>query len=130
MQENSKLKVYIVDDDNSICKALSMLIESADMNVQSFQMAKDFLNCKILEVNSCLIADIEMKGISGFDLQKELKKREINIPIIFLSAFDSKEYRQIAKKAGAVSYLTKPVDDQALLDAVYWALSDNSITNA
>lgn len=130
MQGNSKSKVYIVDDDNSICKALSMLVESVDMNVQSFQMAQDFLNCKILKENSCLIADIEMKGISGFELQKELTKREINIPIIFLSAYDSNEYREIAKKAGAVSYLTKPVDDQALLDAIYWALSNDSITNA
>lgn len=130
MQRNSKLMVYIVDDDDSVCKALSMLMESVDMNVQYFEMAKDFLNCKILEENSCLIADVKMKGLSGFDLQRELKKREINIPIIFLSAFDSNEYRQIAKKAGAVSYLTKPVDDQALLDAIYWALSNDSITNA
>ena len=125
MQENSKLMVYIIDDDNSVRKALSMLVESADMNVQSFQMAQDFLNCKILEENSCLITDVKMKGISGFNLQKELKKREINIPIIFLSAFDSIEYRQKAKQFGAVSYLTKPVDDQALLDSIYWALSNS-----
>ena len=129
MQENSKLMVYIVDDDNSICSALSMLMESVDINVKSFEMAQDFLKCKIHDENCCLITDINMKGISGFDLQKELIKRENNIPIIFLSSSDSNESRQRAKRSGAVSYLTKPVDDKALLDSIYWALSKPDLTN-
>lgn len=123
MSDNSEKIVYIIDDDISVGKSLSMLLNSADMNVKVFDLAEEFLKCTLQYENSCLISDIEMKGISGFDLQKELVSRGIKIPMIFLTASYSEENRHRAKKSGAVGYLSKPVDDQALLDTIYWAMT-------
>ena len=126
MSGNSKKIVYIIDDDRSVCESLSMLMHSADLDVEVFDLAEEFLQCKPRNENSCLISDIKMKGIDGFDLQKELVKKGFNIPMIFLTASDSKVSRIKAKKNGAVGYLSKPVDDQALLDIIHWTLSEDS----
>lgn len=75
------------------------------------------------EVKDILILDVRMPVMGGLELQKYLVDSGVDIPIIFITAFDSKESRQRAKQAGAVGYLQKPVDDQALLDTVQWALS-------
>jgi len=126
----TKILIYVVDDDASVRKALEMLLISADMEVQTFQRAEDFLKCKRWEENACLVADIKMKGLSGLELKQQLNEREIKLPVIFLTAFDSNESRQQAKQAGAVGYLRKPVDDQALLDTIRWVLSHDSSSKA
>jgi len=118
-----KILVYVVDDDASVRRALKMLLISADMEVRTFEQAKDFLKCEFREEKLCLIADIKMKGIDGLELQQQLDKRGIKIPIIFLTAVDSSEIRQRAKQAGAAGLFRKPVDDQALIDSIRWALS-------
>jgi FixJ family two-component response regulator len=121
--DETKILIYLVDDDASVRKALTMLFMSADMEVKTFEAAEDFLKCQLREQNTCLISDIKLKGLSGLELQRQLAKRGIKIPVIFLTAFDSNEIRQQAKQAGAVGYLRKPVDDQALLDTIHWAIS-------
>jgi len=126
MPDISKKIVYIIDDDRSIRESLSLLLQSADLDVEVFDLAEEFLQCKPRHKNSCLISDIKMKGIGGFDFQKELVIRGIKIPMIFLTATDSEESRKRAKKSGAVGFLSKPVDDQALLDTIHWALSEDS----
>lgn len=73
-----------------------------------------------------MISDIKMKGLSGLELLQQLFERGTKIPVIILTAFDSHESRQQAKEAGAFGYLRKPVDDQALLDNIQWALSHDS----
>ena len=124
--DKSKILIYVVDDDVSVRKALEMLFLSADMNVLTFKRTEDFLEHRFREENACLIVDVMLKEQSGFELQKHLTENKIKIPVIFLTAFDSKESRQQAKQAGAVAYLRKPVDDQALIDTIQWALSHDS----
>lgn len=121
MGGNTKLLVYIVDDDESVLKALKMLFVSANIEVIAFGSAQGFLESTIREENACLISDISMKGITGLELQKRLNERGIKIPVIFLTAFDSSESRKQATEGGASAFFRKPVDDQALLDAVKWA---------
>ena len=126
MPDETKILIYVVDDDASVRKALEMLFISAGMEVQAFERAEDLLKCKRREENACLVTDIKMKGLSGLELQQQLAERGSKIPLIFLTAFDSNESRQRAKQAGAVGYFRKPVDDQALLDTIQWAISSNS----
>ena len=126
MPDETKILIYVVDDDASVRKALTMLFMSADMAVKTFEAAEDLLKCQLREESACLITDIKMKGLSGLELHQQLSERGIKIPVIFLTAFDTNESRQRAKQAGAVGYLRKPVDDQALLDTIKWALSSYS----
>jgi len=123
LQDELKILVYVVDDDASVRQALEMLLISANMEVRTFNQAKDFLKCEFREEKVCLIADIKMKGLSGIELQQQLAKRGIKMPIIFLTAVESNEIRQVAKQAGAAGFFRKPVDDQALIDSIRWALS-------
>jgi FixJ family two-component response regulator len=121
--DETKILIYVVDDDASVRKALTMLFMSADMAVKTFETAEDFLKCQLREQNTCLISDIKLKGLSGLELKQKLAEREVKIPVIFLTAFDSNEIRQQAKQAGAAGFFRKPVDDQALLDTIQWSLS-------
>ena len=123
MPDEPKILIYVVDDDASVRQALKMLLISANMEVRTFENAKDLLKCEFREEKVCLIADIKMKGFGGLELQQQFAKRGIKIPIIFLTAVDSDEIRQKAKQAGAAGFFRKPVDDQALIDSIRWALS-------
>ncbi len=123
MPDEPKILIYVVDDDASVRQALKMLLTSANMEVRTFEQAKDLLKCEFREEKVCLIADIKMKGLGGIELQQKLAKRGIKIPIIFLTAVESNEIRRQAKQAGAAGFFRKPVDDQALLDTIQWALS-------
>ena len=124
--DESKILIYVVDDDASARQAMEMLLISANMEVQAFERAEDLLKCMRREDRACLIADIKMKGLDGLELQQKLAESAIKIPVIFLTALDSNETRQQVKQAGAVSYFRKPVDDQALLDTIQWALTSCS----
>jgi len=126
LPDETKILIYVVDDDASVRQALKMLFLSAGMEVVTIKSAAEFIEYELKEENSCLIADIKMPGISGLELQQMLIDRKIKIPVIFLTAFDSKEIRDQVKKLGAVGYFRKPVDDQALLDTIQWALSSYS----
>jgi len=123
LPDETAILIYVVDDDASVRKALTMLFMSADMEVKTFEAAEDLLKCQVREQNTCLISDIKLKGLNGIELQQQLSERGIKIPVIFLTAFDSNEIRQQAKQAGAAGYFRKPVDDQALLDTIHWAIS-------
>ena len=129
MLDETKILIYVVDDDASVRQSLEMLFISADMEVLTFKSAEDLLKCKLRKEKTCLIADIKMQGLSGLELQQQLAERGTKMPVIFLTAFDSNEIRQQAKQAGAAGYFRKPVDDQALLDTIHWALSSNSSPN-
>jgi FixJ family two-component response regulator len=123
LPDETAILIYVVDDDASVRKALTMLFMSADMQVKTFEAAEDLLKCQLREQNTCLISDMKLKGLSGIELQQQLTERGVKIPVIFLTAFDSNEIRQQAKQGGAVGYFRKPVDDQALLDTIHWAIS-------
>ncbi|MBW2538374.1 MAG: response regulator [Deltaproteobacteria bacterium] len=129
MPEETKQIIYLVDDDKSVRQAIEMLLISEGMEVLTFKSANDFLKFKFREKNACLITDIRMKGLSGLDLQQKLTERGSKIPIIFVTAFDTPETRNQAKRGGAVGYFRKPVDDQALLDTILWAISKKISSN-
>jgi len=116
-------QIYIVDDDASVRRAMERLIRSAGMEVQAFASAQEFLDFEYSNQNACMIVDIKLQGMNGLELQNELSARGSDLPIIFITGFDSPEIREQAKKAGAAGYFRKPLDDQALLDTIQWALA-------
>ena len=126
MKNETKIIIYVVDDDPSVRDALEMLLISAGMDVQTFVNAEDFLKHEINVKNTCLVSDVKMAGLDGLALQRRLIEDGINVPVIFLTAYDSSESRLKAKQAGAAGFFRKPVDDQALLDTIQWALSRNT----
>jgi len=117
----SKL-VAIVDDDESVRGALQGLMKVAGLPVRSFASAEEFLESGLHEETGCLIADIRMPGMSGLELQARLNAERCRIPTIFITAHGDGKMRLQALRAGAVEFLSKPFDDQALLDSVRAAL--------
>ncbi len=120
---NPAIQVYIVDDEPSVCVAYARLVRSARMQARTFASVEDFMRSDITDENACVISDIQMPGISGLDLPAQLASSGRRMPVIFVTAHDSAEMRHRAQSAGASGYFRKPVDDQALLDAIVWAIS-------
>jgi len=118
---NSRL-VAIVDDDESVQRALQDLIESDGLPATCFCSAEQFLDSQARSKVACLIADIRMPGMSGLELQAKLKAERCPIPIIFITAHGDAEMRIHAMREGAVEFLSKPFDDAALLEIVHTAL--------
>jgi FixJ family two-component response regulator len=115
--------VYVIDDDASVRKALARLMRSANIDAETFSSPGEFLAIPRREENACMIADMRMPGATGLDLQHDLALRGIGIPVIVVSASDDPAIRDRARDLGAVAFFRKPVDDHALLDAIWWALS-------
>ncbi len=123
--------VFVVDDDPSIRKSLSLLLSSAGYGVKTFASAKEFLESGHGTPGpACLVLDVKMPGLGGLDLQKELKSRNTIIPIIFITGHGDIPMSVQAMKKGAVDFLSKPFDDGDLLDAVKEALLKDSQTHA
>jgi len=118
---NSRL-VAIVDDDESVQRALKDLIESDGLSALCFGSAEQFLDSEARNNAACLIADIRMPGLSGFELQAKLKAERCRIPVIFITAHGDAEMRIHAMRQGAVEFLSKPFDDAVLLEIVHAAL--------
>jgi FixJ family two-component response regulator len=114
--------VLIVDDDPSLREALSSLFRSVGLKVEVFASAPELLQTKLPDTASCLVLDIRLPKRSGLELQTELAKANVQIPIIFITAHGDVPMSVRAMKAGAVDFLTKPFRDQDLLDAVALAL--------
>jgi FixJ family two-component response regulator len=114
--------VFIIDDDLSMRRALINLFQSVGLEVEAFGSASELLKNKLPEVASCLVLDIRLPGSSGLDLQTELAKANICIPIIFITGHGDIPMTVRAMKGGAVDFLTKPFRDQDLLDAVLGAI--------
>ena len=114
--------VFVVDDDTSIRESLSNLIRSAGLSVQTFASAQEFLANPRPKVASCLVLDVQLPGLSGLDLQQELAKDDVQIPIIFITGHGDIPMSVRAMKAGALEFLTKPVNAEDLLDAIQQAI--------
>ena len=119
--------VFIVDDDADVRESLQELLESVGLPSKSFETAQEFLSSPRSDGPSCLILDVRLPGISGLDLQHELKKRKATIPVIFLTAHADVPMSVKAMKSGAVEFLTKPFRHQDLLDAVQRSLARDRI---
>ncbi len=123
MDTHGKTKlVAIVDDDDSMRSALQGLLQSAEFPAQSFSSAEEFLNSGQHHQIACLIADIRMPGMSGLELQARLNAERRRIPIIFITAHGDEKMRMQALRAGAVEFMAKPFNDEALLESVRAAL--------
>jgi FixJ family two-component response regulator len=118
---NSRL-VAIVDDDESVQRALQDLIESDGLSALCFGSAEQFLDSEARNKAACLIADIRMPGLSGLELQAKLKAERCRIPVVFITAHGDAELRIHAMREGAVQFLSKPFDDTVLLEIVHAAL--------
>ena len=114
--------VFVIDDDASVRAALSSLIRSVGIRVEVFASASDFLATKRPDGPACLILDVRLPGVSGLEFQAELAKTNSVIPIIFITGHGDIPMSVKAMKGGAVEFLTKPLRDQDLLDAVQVAL--------
>jgi DNA-binding NtrC family response regulator len=110
--------VYVVDDDLSMRESIASLIRSAGLKVETFASAREFLVRSRTELPSCLVLDVKLPGLSGLDLQQELAKADVQVPIIFLTGYADVPTSVRAMKSGALEFFTKPVDDEALLAAV------------
>ena len=120
---NLKTEIYIIDDDDSVRRAMKRLIRSAGMEVRTFASAREFLDFEGINQNACMIIDIMLQGMSGLELYSELQAKGCSLPVIFITGFDSPRTRHQAKVAGAAGYFRKPIDDQALLDSIEWILA-------
>jgi len=115
--------VSIVDDDESVRESLPDLLKEFGFAVRAFSSAKDFLSSDSLGKTKCLILDVVMPGMTGLDLQQELRRVGHEIPIIFISAQKDASIREQAFRQGAVNFLYKPFSDTALLEALNVAVT-------
>ena len=120
--ENKRKVVAIVDDDESVRSALEGLMKESGFSALTFACAEEFLNSGEEQHTVCLIADIRLPGMSGLDLQSKLNENHHRIPILFITAHGDEKKRMQALRAGAVEFLTKPFDDEVLLDNLRIAL--------
>jgi FixJ family two-component response regulator len=114
--------VFVVDDDALVRRSMERLIRMAGFKVQTFESAQDFLDYHPLEGPACLVLDVRLPGLSGLDLQRELSQSGKQIPIVFLTGHGDIPMSVRAVKAGAVEFLTKPVKQRILLEAIQAAV--------
>jgi FixJ family two-component response regulator len=120
-------KVFVIDDDAAMREAIQGLLKSAGLRSEAFGAAEEFLRNKRPEGPSCLVLDVSLPGINGLDFQRQLADAGIQIPIIFITGHGDIPMTVKAMKSGAVEFLTKPFQDQALLDAIRQALDGDRV---
>ncbi len=116
--------IVLIDDDASVRRALGRVMTSVGLDYLAFESADEFLASTQVVKSGCIVADMTLPGLSGLDLKHALNARHSKLPLIFLTAHDTTESRAAAHEAGAEGYFRKPVDTQALLDAIHWALNE------
>jgi FixJ family two-component response regulator len=114
--------VFIIDDDESVRRALTRLMRSAGLVAESFATAEEFLRRAGGPTPDCLILDVHLPGLSGLELQERLTAGGRDVPVVFITAYAEEAAREQAMRAGAIAFLAKPFEEQALLDAVAIAL--------
>jgi FixJ family two-component response regulator len=114
--------VHVIDDDAQVREALCDLLESVDYDALSYKSAKDFLEKKLPDEPACIVLDVRLPGTSGLELQEYLKAINVGIPVILMTAFGDVHMSVRGMKSGAVDFLTKPIRDQELIEAVTAAL--------
>jgi FixJ family two-component response regulator len=120
--QRSKAVIAIVDDDPSVRKGLERLIRSLGWQAETFASAQEFLDRPRTEAPSCIVLDLQLPGLSGLELQKRMSEAGLETPIVFLTGHGNIPASVKAMKAGAVEFLTKPVDEQELLRAIQEAI--------
>jgi FixJ family two-component response regulator len=118
--------VFIVDDDARMRAAMQRLLKAVGLYSESFSTPQDFLRQKLPDSPTCLVLDVRLPGMSGLEVQRQLKEAGTQIPIIFITSHGDIPMTVEAMKSGAVEFLTKPFRDQDLLDAIHQALKSNA----
>lgn len=118
--------IFVVDDDDAVRRSLARLLRSVDLNVEMFSSAQEFLEREHYDGPGCIVLDVRMPGLSGLQLQEELAGANYDMPVIFITGHGSIPMSVKAMKAGAVDFLTKPFNDQELLDAIYQAIEQHT----
>ena len=126
---NRRPIIYVVDDDVSVCRALSLLLKSHGFKVETFMRAEDFLAFKHLKKPSCLILDIQLPDINGLVLQDAIAARQLMIPIVFITGHGDIPMSVKGMKAGAIDFLPKPFTKKKLLGAVTQAILKSKAQN-
>ena len=121
--------ISIVDDDLSVCRAVRRLVQSAGYTAETFASAREFLESSPSGRTACLVLDIQLDGMSGFELSERLAEDRTAIPIIFITAHDDALTRARVRRAGVAAYLTKPFDEQALLHAIATAIDGAPVSS-
>ena len=124
----AKNLISVIDDDDSVRKTTTRLIESFGFRTAAFESAGTFLASGHLNDTSCLIVDVLMPGMNGLQLQRQLDAADCRIPIIFITAYEDEESHRLAMHAGAVAFLAKPFNDEALLQWIRLALGQQKGT--
>ena len=110
--------VYVVDDDASVRKAMTRMFKSLGFEVATFRTAREFLDYELADLPGCLVLDVRMPGQTGIELQEELVACYVDLPIVFLSGHGDIPMTVKAMRSGAADFLTKPVDEKQLVEAV------------
>lgn len=126
MTTDEQSAIYIVDDDESVRKALSRLFRSSRRPAIALSCVEDLLRHAALENAACIVADLRLPGASGLTIPKALRQLGFDVPVIIVTAHDTEQVREEARRAGVVAFFHKPVDDQALLDSIDWAVEGAS----
>lgn len=126
MPQTARPTVLIIDDDESVLSALARLLDIAGFDVLIFTSVDALMQHVDWPEKACVIADIRMPGMQSLLLPQALAEKGIHYPVIFLTAQDTEENRAAANKAGGAAFFRKPVDDQALIDSIVWAMRKTS----
>jgi FixJ family two-component response regulator len=126
MTDTEVAMVFVVDDDPQVLASIQGLLKSAGLRSEGFETAEQFLQRQPPDGPTCLIVDVSLPGISGLDFQQQLKKAGLQIPIVFITAHGDIPMTVKAMKSGAVEFLTKPFEDNALLGAVQQAVASDT----
>ncbi len=119
--------ISIVDDDESIRQATRALLRSVGYRVETFASAELFLEADAIRKTDCLVLDVQMPGIDGFELQRRLNEAQSHVPIVFVTAYDNKSNRATAMGAGAANFFHKPFEADAFVAAIQAALNPEAI---
>jgi two-component system response regulator FixJ len=122
--------IYVVDDDDAVRDSLKILLESYQLMVRDFGSVPEFLNGLQPVDNSCLVLDLHLPAMGGFDVMNTLARRRVPLPVIVITGRSDSQTKARALAAGAVAFLEKPVDDQILMNAINDALRRNRAATA
>jgi FixJ family two-component response regulator len=118
--------IAVVDDEESVRKALQRLIRSAGFDVETFRSGAEFLTSMQHHEPACLVLDLHMPGVNGFDVQDELNQARVRLPVVVITGHDTPTNRTRVMNQGAAAYLCKPVDESMLLRAIIEALASRT----
>jgi len=119
--EKPRLRIAIIDDDESVRNALRRLLRSANLDADTFASGRDFLDYLSTHRPDCVVLDLHMPGMNGLDVQRQLARNGPQIPVVIITGHDEPQTRAACLTAGAFACLAKPLDDETLLDAIYRA---------